>query len=100
MNSIDYANQLVKLFGVAQGEALKALDAETEDRRRNDLCNGRKPSYKQALDAAFDSIRGWLDTGDEYAVKLDWDDIRTFAFSHRKACVWAVLTVKAGKVRK
>jgi hypothetical protein len=95
MDSIDYANELVKEFGVIQGDALKAIDSEVDDLRA-DTFRIRKPSYKEALDAAYDSIREWLKTGaEEYVVKLDWEGIAQFAHSHRKACVWAVLTAKA-----
>jgi hypothetical protein len=94
MDSIDAANKLVKEFGVTQSDALKAIDAEVDD-LRNDTFRSRKSTYKEALEAAYESISGWLKNGDEYQVKLEWTDIRDFAISHRKACVWAVLTAKA-----
>lgn len=98
MDSIDAANKLVKEFGVEQGDAIKAIDAEVDDLRADTF--QRKPSYKEALERAYETIREWLRTGDEYAVKLEWDDIARFAHSHRKACVWAVMTAKARAATK
>lgn len=94
MDSIDYAKKLRDEFQVDLSDALKALDAETDDHRK-DPFHGRKPSYKEALDAAYMAIRDWLRTGEEYVINLNWDDLNQFTFSHRKACVWAVFTAKS-----
>ena len=94
MDSIDYAKKLATDFQVDLSDALKAIDSEVDD-RLNDPFHDRKPTYKAALEAAYEGIRDWLTTADQYQIKLDWDDIGQFAFSHRKACVWAVLTMKA-----
>lgn len=94
MDTIDYATKLVKEFGIDQSDAIKMLDCETDD-ERNDNFRARKMHYSEALDAAYECIREWLATGDEYAVKLNWEDIAQFVSGHRRACVWAVLTCKA-----
>jgi hypothetical protein len=93
MDSIDAAQKLVKEFGVNISDAIKAIDSEVDDLRA-DPFRDRKPSYQDALNTAYDSIRDWLKSGEEYQIKLEWEDIRNFAISHRKACVWAVLTAK------
>lgn len=99
MDSIDAASKLVKEFGVSQSDAIKAMESEVDD-LRSDVFSGRKPNFTQATKKAYETIREWLLTGDEYVVKLDWDDICQFAHSHRKACVWAVLTAKARAAKK
>jgi hypothetical protein len=99
LDSISAAKLLAEEFGVTHEDAIKAIDAEVDDLRA-DSFRARKLSYKEALDAAYATIRDWLKTGEQYAVKLEWDDICRFAFSHRKACVWAVLTAKARVAKK
>lgn len=100
MDSIDYSIKLSKDFGVNQSDALKALDSEVDELRADTFRpNNRKLTYKQALDAAYENLRGWLTNGSEYVVNLNYADIADFAFSHRKACVWAVLNIKAGRVK-
>ena len=96
-DTIDYATKLEKEFGVEQGDAIKMLDAETDDMRNDPFYPNRKLRYQEALDMAYEHLREWLTTGTEYAIRLDWADIAEFAASHRRACVWAVLTCKAKK---
>jgi hypothetical protein len=61
MDSIDAANKLSKEFGVDQTDAMKAIDAEVDDLRA-DPFRGRKPSYQDALNQAYETIREWLKT--------------------------------------
>jgi len=101
MDSINYAKKLVAEFGVTLEDAIKAMDTEADD-IRNDPFRGpsdRKPSLPGALATAYNHLKDWLSTGNEYVVKLEWEDLARFAFSHRKACVWAVMTAKAKAVK-
>jgi hypothetical protein len=100
MDAIDAATKLAKEFGVSQSDAVKAIDAEVDDLRHDPFRSGRKPSYAQAVETAYSSVREWLLTGDDYVINLEWDDICRFTHSHRKACVWAVLTAKANAAKK
>lgn len=97
MDSIDYGKALAKEFSVSEEDAIKAVRAEA-DAIRDDpfrLPRTRKPSYAHATEAAYNHVREWLATGHTYAVKLEWESLTQFTMSHRKACVWAVLTAKA-----
>lgn len=96
MDSIGYAKKLVEEFGVTLEDAIKAMDAETDDVRDDAFQpNSRKPSLTYSLATSYEHIKDWLSTGSTYIVKLEWESLAQFAFSHRKACVWAVMTAKA-----
>lgn len=97
MTIMDAAMKLVKEFDVRRDDAIKAMESETDDIRA-DKFHIRKPTYQEAVEQAYESICGWLRTGDDYSVRLEWGDVCRFAMGHRKACVWAVLTAKARQV--
>lgn len=97
MDSVDYGRKLAQTFHLSEDNCIRAMRQEAEDLRAEPPLGQRKPTYQQALDMAYTHLEDWLKNGKEYAVKLDWEDVARFALSHRKACVWAVLTAKGRK---
>lgn len=76
-----------------ESDLRSAMDAQVKEETER-LKQAKCYSYARAVAAAYDRIKEWLKTGDEFVVALDWRDLAGFSL-RMPACVYCVFVAKA-----
>lgn len=89
-----FAKWVAANFDVHEEDVQRAVRFEAQDNIEDGRYKGRGKEGK-AQKQACENILMWLTEAHEYALAIDnLANLASFALSHRRACVWAILTGK------